>query len=225
MESMSSERSNAIIMKVLMAFALALFAVGLPSDVRGQETKPSATATPKPDRAQLEAQFAQVNAARITAKERTKERADAARNAMQIASDIAWMAFDAGKFEEAANWFARSAELKEDNHVNSRGYWEEDLRIHAAETEAKFDSQVKDAQAKLPAAEESKKATLRLLIDTLEKNRYTIRYNDISMLENVARENNDSASLLKYAEQELEIRRLELTYLENSGAPKKEIDL
>ena len=173
----------------------------------------------------MEAQFAQVNAARIAAKERTKERADAARNAMQIASDIAWMAFDAGKFEEAANWFAKSAELKEDNHVNARGYWEEDLRIHAAETEAKFDSQIKDAQAKLPAAEESKKATLRVLIDTLEKNRYTIRYNDISMLENVARENNDSASLLKYAEQELEIRRLELAYLEKSGASKKEVDL
>src|SRR5205085_3003330 len=234
MESMNSERSNAtamngnvfpITMKVLMVCVLALCAVSVPSGVRGEEAKPSASATPKPDRAQVEAQFAQANGARIAAKEKTKERADDARNAMQIASDIAWMAFDAGKFEEAANWFAKSAELKEDNHVNARGYWEEDLRLHAAETEAKFDSQIKDAQAKLPAAEESKKATLRLLIDTLEKNRYTIRYNDISMLENVARENNDSASLLKYAEQELEIRRLELTYLEKSGAPKKEIDL
>ena len=39
----------------------------------------------------------------------TKELAEAARNAMQIASDIAWKAFDAGKFEEAATWFATSA--------------------------------------------------------------------------------------------------------------------
>lgn len=212
-------------MKVLMAFALALFAMSLPSDVHGEETKPSATATPKPDRAQLEAQFAKANAERAAAKEKTKERADAARSAMQIASDIAWMAFDTGNFEDAASWFAKSAELKGDNHINARGYWDEDLRVQAAQTEAKFDSQIKDAKAKLPTAEESKKATLRLLIDTLEKNRYTIRYNDISMLENVARENNDTASLLKYAEQELEIRRLELAYLEKSGAPKKEIDL
>jgi CHAT domain-containing protein len=214
-----------ITMRVLMASALALFAVSLPSGAWGEETKPATTATLKPDRAQLEAQFAKANADRTAAKEKTKERADAARSAMQIASDIAWMAFDAGKFEEAANWFAKSAELKEDSHVNARGYWEEDIRIHVAETEAKFDSQIKDAQAKLPTAEESKKATLRLLIDTLEKNRHTTRYNDISMLENVARENNDTARLLKYAEQELEIRRLELVYLEKSSAPKKEADL
>ena len=214
-----------ITMRVLMASALALFAVSLPSGAWGEETKPATTATLKPDRAQLEVQFAKANADRTAAKEKTKERADAARSAMQIASDIAWMAFDAGKFEEAANWFAKSAELKEDSHVNARGYWEEDLRTHVAETEAKFDSQIKDAQAKLPTAEESKKATLRLLIDTLEKNRHTTRYNDISMLENVARENNDTARLLKYAEQELEIRRLELVYLEKSSAPKKEADL
>jgi CHAT domain-containing protein len=211
--------------RVFTAIAMATLAASIPSDLRGEETKASTTATPKPDRAQLEAQFAKANADRTAAAEKTKKRVEAARSAMQIASDIAWMAFDAGKFEEAATWFAKSAELKEDNHANARGYWEEDLRTEAAQTEAKFDSQIKDAQAKLPAAEESKKATLRLLIDTLEKNRYTVRYNDISMLENVARENNDTASLLKYAEQELEIRRLELAYLEKSGAPKKEADL
>src|SRR5438477_11447366 len=131
MEFMNSERSNAnamngnvflITMRVLMACCvLALFGVSVPSGIRGEEAKP---VTPKPDRAQLEAQFTQANAARIAAKEKTKERADAARNAMQIASDIAWMAFDAGKFEEAANWFAKSAELKEDNHITARGYWE-----------------------------------------------------------------------------------------------------
>ena len=57
---------------------------------------------PKPDRATLEAQFKKADADRAAAKENTKERAEAAKNAMQQASDIAWFAF----FESsaAASW-------------------------------------------------------------------------------------------------------------------------
>src|SRR5450755_3013115 len=73
------------------------------------------------------------------------------------------------------------------------------------------------------AAEESKKKDLRKAIDALEKSRYVMRYNAVTMLENVARENNDSAGLVKYAEAELEIRRMEMDYLQRSGAPKQEI--
>jgi hypothetical protein len=49
---------------------------------------------------------------------------------------MAWQAFDAGNYEEAANWFARSAELKTDSHVNARAYWEEYRRTTVAQTEA-----------------------------------------------------------------------------------------
>ena len=111
----------------------------------------------KPDRAQLEAQFKKADEARAAAKEKTKERADAARNAMQSASDIAWLAFDAGKFDEAATWFAKSAELKEDSHVNARAYLEDYLRTGAVETDNKVNDQIKRLQAQLATAEESKK--------------------------------------------------------------------
>ena len=221
---MNSERSNAIVIKVWMAFALALFAVSPPSNVNGEETKPSATATPKPDRAQLEAQFAKVDIARTAAAAKTKERADAARTAMQIASDVGWLAFDSGKFDEAATWFARSAELKEDSYHNARAYWETYQRTDATELDGKVDGQIKTLEAQLATAEESKKELLRKLIHGWEKNRYLNRYNAISSLEQIARDNNDSENLLKYTNQELEIRRLEMAYLEKANAPKEELN-
>src|SRR3977135_2296330 len=99
----------------LVFVAWALLSVGTPAGLRGEETKASPAASAKPDRAQLEAQFKKSDADRAAAKEKTKQRADAARNAMQLASDIAWLAFDDGKFDEAANWFAKSAQLKDES--------------------------------------------------------------------------------------------------------------
>ena len=90
----------------------------------------------KPTQSQLQTQFDQAEAVLGAAAEKTKERADAAKKAMQIASDIAWLAFDAAKYEEAANWFAKSAELKVESHVNARAYWEEYQRTVVAQTEA-----------------------------------------------------------------------------------------
>ena len=204
--------------------ALALIALGTPSRLRGEEAKPSPVASARPNRTQLEAQFKKGEADRAAAQEKTKERADAAQNAMQIASDIAWLAFDAGKFDEAANWFAKSAELKEDSHVNADAYWEGYLRTTAVETDGKVDDQIKRLQLQLATAEESKREMLRKLIHGFEKNRQMTRYNTISRLEQIARENNDAESLLKYTLQELEIRRLEMRYLEKANAPKDEIN-
>ena len=117
-------------MRGKVSFCLSLIAPALACSVvaplaHGEETAASPAATAKPDRAQLEMQFKQAEADRAGAKEKTKERADIAAKAMQIASDIAWLAFDAGKFDEAATWFATSAKLKEDSYINARGYWEE----------------------------------------------------------------------------------------------------
>jgi CHAT domain-containing protein len=197
-------------------------ALGVPSALRSQDAKPSPAAGAKPDRTQLEAQFKKADETRAAAKEKTKERADAARSAMQIASDIAWLAFDAGKFDEAATWFAKSAELKEDSHVNGRAYLEDYLRVGAVELDNKIDDQIKRLQSQLATAEESKKEMLRKLIHGFEKNRYITRYNTISQLEQLARENNDAESLLKYTERELEIRRLEMSYLKKVNAPVQE---
>jgi CHAT domain-containing protein len=204
-------------------FAVALISFAAPPRLWGAAT-PSPAATTKPDRAQLEAQFKKSDADRAAAREKTKERAEAARNAMQIASDIAWLAFDAGKFDEAANWFAKSAELKDDSYIQARGYWEEYLRGGAVELDGKVEQKNKTLAKQLASAEESKKETLRKLIHGFEKLRYTSRYNTLSMLEQIAREHNDYEGLLKYAQQELEIRRLEMAYLKKVNALKDEID-
>ncbi|MDP9100047.1 MAG: CHAT domain-containing protein [Verrucomicrobiota bacterium] len=204
--------------------ALILIALATFPELRSQVTKPSPAASAKPDRLQLEAQFKKSDSDRAAAKEKTKERADAAKSATQAASDIAWLAFDAGKFDEAASWFARSAELKDESYVHARGYWAEYLRTTAVETDGRIEGKNKELETQLATAEESKKETLRKLIHGFEKLRYTTRYNTISTLEALARENNDAESLLKYTQQELEIRRLEMTYLQKVSAPKEEIN-
>jgi CHAT domain-containing protein len=208
----------------LVFVAWTLLSVGTPAGLRGEETKASPAPSAKPDRAQLEAQFKKADADRASAKEKTKERADAAKNAMQLASDIAWLAFDSGKFDEAASWFAKSAELKDDSYIHARGYWEEYLRTGAVELDGKVEQRNKTLETQLAAADDSKKEALRRLIHGFEKLRYTSRYNTLSMLEQIAREHNDYEGLLKYTQQELEIRRLEMAYLKKANAPKDEID-
>lgn len=203
----------------LVLIALLSVSLAIPSSAQEAKQTPA-----KLDRTELEAQFKKIDADRAAAKENTKERANAAKSAMQIASDIAWVAFDAGKFDEAATWFATSAKLKEDNHVNARGYWEEFYRIGATELDGKIDGQIKTQQTQLATAEEAKKALIRQLIHGWEKLRYLNRYNAVTMLEQIARENNDPQNLLKYCEQELDIRRQEMAYLEKAKAPKDEIN-
>ncbi|MEN3367881.1 MAG: hypothetical protein V7609_24 [Verrucomicrobiota bacterium] len=204
--------------------AFTLLVLATPQLFHGQQAAPSAAPNAKPDPAQLEAQFTKADADRAAAKEKTKERADAAKSAMQTASDIAWLAFDAGKFDEAANWFAKSATLKDDSHVNERAYWEEYLRTEAAELDNKIDDQIKKLREQLATAEESKKEMLRKLVHGFEKNRYLMRYNAISMLEQIAREHHDGENLLNYTKQELDLRRLEMNYLQKVKAPKEEIN-
>src|SRR3954470_23393653 len=170
--------------------------------LRGQEASP----TPKLARADLEAQFKKVEAVRTAAKSNTKERADAAKAAMQTASDIAWLAFDEGKFGEAASWFAKSANLKDESQANARGYWEEYLRTTAVELDGKMEGQIKELEGQLTTAEEAKKPIIRQLIHGWEKLRYTNRYNAVTMLQQIARDNNHAANLLKNSSKELPIR-------------------
>ena len=210
------------ILAVVVALALAVLET--PGQLRAEETKPSPATTSRPDRPQLEAQFKKADTDRAAAKEKTKERAEAARNAMQVASDLAWLAFDAGKFEEAANWFAKSAELKDESYAAGRAYWEEYERTTAVEQDGKIDGQIKTLEDQLVTAEESKKNILRKLIHGWEKNRYLTRFNTLTTLEQLARDNNDAENLLKYTKRSLDIRRLELNYLNKAKAPTEEIN-
>ena len=165
---------------VRATIALMVTMLGILSEVRGQQT-----AVPeKPTRIQ----FDQADAARAAAPEKSKERADAARKTMKMASDMAWQAFDAANYEEAATWFERSAELKMDSHVNARAYWEEYRRSTVEQTETALAARIEEFQAQLVTAEESKKGALKTAIDALEKIHYAMSYSSLSMLETVARE-------------------------------------
>ena len=201
--------------------ALAVILLGILSELHSEELPLPEKPTPSP----LENQFDQAEAVRVAAPEKTKERAEAAKKVMKMASDIAWVAFNAGQFKEAANWFSKSAELKEDSHVNARAYWEEYRRTVVAKTEAALAARIEDFQNQLAIAEESKKGALRTSIDALEKIHYTMSYTSLAMLESVARENGDTADLVEYGKQELEILHREQAYLVNSTAAKKDIDL
>jgi len=201
----------------LLLIAAILTVLAIPSATRSEEK-------PKPDRATLEAQFKKADADRAAAKQNTKERAEAAKNAMQAASDIGWLAFDAGNFDEAANWLATSAKAREDNVASERGYWEEYYRTTATETDNKVDEQISKLRGQLATAEDSKKEMLRKLIHGWEKLRYLNRYNAVTKLQQIARDSNDAQGLLNYAEQELDIRRKEMAYLQKVNAPKVEVD-
>src|SRR5688572_3980412 len=192
--------------------------------IHGQETAASPAATAKPDRAQLEAQFKKAEADRAAAKEKTKERADAAAKVMRTASDTAGLALDAGQLDEAATWFAKSAKRKEESYVNGRGYWEEYEKTAAAELDGKIDGQIKELEVQLAKAEESKKDLLRKLIHGWEKNRYLNRYQAVTMLQQRARDNNDAENLMEYYQQELAIRQAEMAYLKKANAPRNELD-
>jgi CHAT domain-containing protein len=197
--------------------AAILISSAIPSAIRSEEK-------PKPDRATLEAQFRKADADRAAAKENTKERAEVAKNAMQQASETAWLAFDAANFDEAANWFATGAKLKEESYHNARGYWEQYLQTTAVELDNKVDDQIKTQQGQLASADDSKKAIIKQLIHGWEKLRYLNRYHAVTMLEQITRDNNDDQGLLKYCEQELDIRHSEMAYLQKVSAPKNEVD-
>ena len=115
---------------------------GLISELRSEQPP----VAEKPAQIQLQTQFEQADVARAGVAEKTKERADAAKKEMQLASEIGWGAFDAGKYEEAATWFAKSAELKVESHVNGRAYWEEYQRTTVAKTEAGLAARIEEFQ-------------------------------------------------------------------------------
>ena len=158
--------------------------------------------------------------------EKTKERADAAKKAMKMASEMAWQAFDAGKYEEAATWFAQERRTQSGEPRQCTRLLGGISAIRWSQKPKRVSPHgSKNFRPNWLTAEESKKGALRTSIDALEKIRYTMSYTSLSMLETVARENGATADLVEYGEQELELLHRELAYLQKSGAAKQDIDL
>ena len=161
---------------ILIAAAWAIY---LHSALQGEGAPTSAK--PVPTEAQLHDAFAQAEATITAAPEKTREREAACRKAMLAASDIAWRAFDAAKYEDAAGWFARSAQFKKESSDNARAYWEECLRTEVPETEAKLTARAKEFSTQLKSAgnDEAKAKELRGAVESLEKMRPIMRSNTI----------------------------------------------
>lgn len=181
-------------------------------------TAPTIEPTKKTE-AQLKADFARLDAARATQKTGTRERANAASNAMMAASDIAWAAFDANRRTEAGDWFARSAALRKESYENIRAYYEGEL----ARSETDMTANVKNWRAQIEASTDAEeKIRLQTNIDTMPS---MMEYNYVSMLQSLARDNNDTARALEYYTRELRIRRAELAILQARKATKLKLDI
>ena len=212
------------------ALAVAVLCATALATAQGDEPqKPPPAATPPsapPAAPDLQAAFTKADAARAATPANTSERATAARAAGKAASDLAWAAFDAGKSEASATWFARSAELEKESQENARAHWEQELKTSIPEMEKRLRARAEEFRAQLPAAEkdEAKTKELRGGINALEQMIPVNRYNAFSMLQTIARDSNDNASRLKYSEECLAIRREELAWLTKSGAPEADIN-
>jgi tetratricopeptide (TPR) repeat protein len=209
---------------VCVALLLAAFSHLTP--VPAQEPPPAAQPSATPTRAELETKFNEANAQRGAAPANTKERSDAAKAAMQLASPIGWLVFDQGNYEEAGDWFAKSGELKKDGLESARGYWENDLKTAVLQNETAVAARIRESEVQLAREKDpEKKKELRDMIDMRESMRHMLRYNAASELQTIARDARDFGNQVKYCEMELKIRRAELAHLERSRAPQQKIDL
>lgn len=178
----------------------------------------------KPPLASLQADFKKLDAARLELKTNTKERADATLQASEAASAIGWRAFGDGAYDEATTWFSRSATLRKESFEQRRAYLEEYEKTEVADLEAKFGARIKEWTGQLVTEkDEKKKQDLIVGIDAMSKMQFVMRYNTVTQLQQAASDSNELSLLLKYNQQELEIRRLEMDYLVRSKASEREL--
>ena len=144
---------------------------------------------------------------RTNAKAGTQERAQAAQKAAALAATVAWAAFEAGHYEEAATWFARQAALKKDSYESARSYYEAQFAANNAKFQAMVDA----------TPDESRKTSLRSIAASAQSMSLTALF----ML---ALENNDVETRLKVAGQKLTMRRAELANLKRTGADAAKVN-
>ncbi len=187
---------------------VAAFIISLPLNVWAQDAPAlNATTVEKPaSEAELRAQFAQFDELRAQAKNGTQERAVAAEKAMSAAAAIAWSAFHADNFEEAALWFARRADLKKESYEN----WRTSIQTNAFNTQ-----QMLAAKAK---TEEN--AGNKDVLQAIQLSFQDIQRNQLYMLAN---QNHDTLTLLALARDTLAARRIELAQEQKKRAPASQI--
>lgn len=158
--------------------------------------------------ADLRTQFDTGEAAATTAKPDTQEHAVALQKAGRLAGDIAWAAFEARLYDTAMQWFDRRAALRKQAYESARSAGEAD----ATANEAKL----KQARQELNGSLDAHTRQMLEMQSDVYSNTYWM---SLAKLYALARENSDPASMLKYAEAELAVRRWDLELLRKDNAP------
>lgn len=155
------------------------------------------------DTTEARREFDQADTTRQHAADGSQERAIAAENAAALAAKIGWTLFDGGKFEEAASWFDRRANLRQEAYET----WKTALLAQAAES-------ARVLQPRLATAKnETEKATWRNIVNSMQGL-------CLSQLQIKARQNNKAADLLDIAQRKLKLRQEVLADTKATGNAK-----
>jgi CHAT domain-containing protein len=112
----------------LAGCAFALVCAPLQHAAYAQETTPApstnSTETPRLSDGEARAAWQTKDAERLSFPLPSEKRAEAAEAMATLSAQIAWTAFDAKQWDDAATWFARRAEARRDSYDNRRALYE-----------------------------------------------------------------------------------------------------
>lgn len=166
-------------------------------------------------------EFAKTDAARVTFDSGSRERGETAKKAADLAAAIAWAAFEAGRFEEAAQWFSQSGDLNFESYQSATAYYEANRK----QVEIQFLGMLTTMREQLAAATlEAEKTRLRASIDIMVSTLHSSRSIAAMGLINLALAANDDAAYLKYQQQKLALEREHLLFLTAKKAPASQLD-
>jgi len=136
-------------------------------------------AVPRTSEAVARSAFQKLETVRVATRPNTQERAVAAANAAVGAAQVAWAAFDAEHFDDAATWFARRATLRQESY----GAWKAVINAQMVSMDATCKKRL--ATAKTP--------TERLFWLNFGD---TLQYVQLTQLQIFASQNNDTETHL-----------------------------
>jgi CHAT domain-containing protein len=172
----------------------------------------------------LKAAFSDAEKTLKAAATETQERANAAMNASALAAGVAWKAFDAGRFDEAATWFARRADLKKESYANRIAFYETTQTEQAAALEKQLDANYQADKERLAATKDAgERATLMTLAVGAINTRHALTFAVAKSIQMESLQNNDLPTYLKYERKELDLKKGELADLQALPAPDSEI--
>jgi CHAT domain-containing protein len=169
--------------------------------------------------------FKEADQAREAAKPNTQARADAADKASSLAAILAWKLFDAGKYDEAAEWFSRRADLKKEGYQSRLAFLENDQMAQALKTQDTFNPLYHSEMERLAAAKTDAERAKLLPPVVLSINTHNaFVFAIIRTVQMLATQNNDYPTLLKYNRRDLELKKSELANLQAVKATASDLN-